>query len=116
MNLSEFQRLLSSLFSLGSLPCPSFPITKDIFDQLDANKDGVVDKNEWLNCFEGLKQEEGGVKGSEQKKDEKAKSNSVSQWNEVKNYEDLLTSVSKNRKLISSFVLSREKNEVITSN
>jgi len=43
--------LLHKLYSLADREAPPYPVIKDLFDQIDIRKDGIIDFNEWSKTF-----------------------------------------------------------------
>lgn len=51
MSLEDFRYSLMKLSQLDGSDIPSYTVSKDLFDQIDLKKDGIIDKDEWLHAF-----------------------------------------------------------------
>lgn len=43
--------MINHLYSSLKKDLPNYPIIKDLFDQIDIRKDGIIDFNEWSKTF-----------------------------------------------------------------
>ncbi|KAL4471529.1 hypothetical protein ABPG74_008422 [Tetrahymena malaccensis] len=51
MTLEDFRYFLVKVSKLDRSEIPSFAISKDMFDQIDLKKDGLIDLDEWIQAF-----------------------------------------------------------------
>jgi hypothetical protein len=51
MTYGDFLKLVIKLHEMGNVEAPGYPIIKDLFDQIDLRKDGLIDQNEWNQVF-----------------------------------------------------------------
>lgn len=52
--------MVSKVYECAHLKTPNYPVVKDLFDQIDVRKDGVIDWKEWIMTFGAVT--EGSVK------------------------------------------------------
>jgi hypothetical protein len=55
MSVLDLDKLVNALMKLAKKPVPCYAVIKDMFDALDRNKDQVLDPEEWLSAFGGLR-------------------------------------------------------------
>lgn len=48
MTLEDFRYFLVKISRLERKEIPNYDISKDMFDQIDLKKDGLIDLDEWL--------------------------------------------------------------------
>ncbi|CDW87512.1 ef hand family protein [Stylonychia lemnae] len=106
LTYNDFQSLISNLYQLQSDEPPTYPIIKDMFDQIDIRKDGIIDINEWTKTFLSQQAQvsrsmQGFAKrgGSMQPRSENEMIN-MSSWVSSKDYTNLLNLITKNKKAL----------------
>lgn len=48
---SDFNRLVGKAHELANEKCPVYAVMKDLFQQIDIRRDGVIDLAEWQQTF-----------------------------------------------------------------
>ena len=51
LTYQDFQRLVDELYKQNTVENLTYPIIKDLFDQIDIKKDGIIDFTEWSRTF-----------------------------------------------------------------
>lgn len=51
MTFAQFNRLVTKSYEVAHLRPPTYPVVKDLFELIDARKDGVIDVKEWNQTF-----------------------------------------------------------------
>jgi hypothetical protein len=80
MSFSDFNALMKRIAQLSGDPLPAFTVLKDLFDYVDARKDGYLDRKEWASAF---KVAEAAVN-----------------WEDTQDFDKVCAAVGRNRKLI----------------
>lgn len=80
MSFSDFNALMKRIAQLSGDPVPAFTVLKDLFDYVDARKDGYLDRKEWASAFKVTE--------------------AVTNWEDTQDFDKVCAAVGRNRKLI----------------
>lgn len=102
--MAQFLKLVHKLGTYANEAPPSYAIIKDLFDLIDIRKDGHIDLSEWLQTFKQAGPGPvtvGKVTSVDQKAQDKT-SAALIEWENSKEFERIMMSVGKNRKLLQT--------------
>jgi hypothetical protein len=91
ITFSDFSKLIAKLHEMSGEKAPTYPIIKDLFDTIDIRKDGMIDMHEWQQTF--------GLVGNANTKIS-FHNTPLSMWESSREYDQICSLISKNRKLI----------------
>lgn len=90
---------MSKAYECAHLKPPNYPVVKDLFDQIDARKDGLIDHNEWVTTF-GAITEGKGVRGTK-----------LAAWENSREFDRIGAEIAKNRNFIGAAIAKRLEQE-----
>lgn len=113
-------------------PVPAFSIIKDLYDFIDMKKDGIIDMNEWIQTFNNLpvfiylnfsfnhfvqyQILENTISDSSIRALSDFSKNFLKtqkpEWENTKNYDEVMTTIGRNRKLIYNKFCSLEQRKI----
>ena len=91
MTFAQFNRLVTKSYEVAHLRPPAYPVVKDLFELIDARKDGVIDVKEWNQTF---------GKAGEGNSNLSVKTTALSGWENSREFEKIGSQMARNRKLI----------------
>lgn len=99
LTYQEFGKLVIKAYELAGEKAPAYPVIKDLFDNIDVRKDGIIDQHEWQQTFGNV------LEGSNKLS---IKPTPLNHWESSREYLLIGQLIAKNRKLL------REEFEKIT--
>mmetsp|Transcript_34388 Transcript_34388/g.45267 ORF Transcript_34388/g.45267 Transcript_34388/m.45267 type:complete len:163 (-) Transcript_34388:518-1006(-) len=92
ITFADFCKLVTKAHELASEKPPTYPIIKDLFDNIDVRKDGMLDLHEWQQTFGRVEQGNSRIS---------FKTTELSMWENSREFERIAHLMAKNRKLLS---------------
>ncbi|KAL4439089.1 hypothetical protein ABPG74_008864 [Tetrahymena malaccensis] len=132
LTFNQFTELVKKLCQMSKQELPSFAIIKDLFQIIDTRKDGVIDQQEWVQTFAKFKAPDSSLQGKplilsqsntqyEEPKllkplylSQQKAINSDTLDSEIKEYDQLITIIGKNRKFLLDQFKAINQREPVT--